>query len=361
MPDNVANAQTPPTQQEINDLKRLAAGIVRAQGNRFIKELMRDQGITLGANKNDFERNLSTAIEDGDLRLATVAAWLQSVEGWGNQHVYLYALTSTITRDLTEPKLRQAVSSAGLGHLWNVATVLAFPDEPELISISFTDGTLRLVWQEASPGWTPVPEKDFTQEDGLDTYEYRAYRKVERRAITRFEARKELGLAALFIADPIQGEEHGKAIAEAKRVVGNLMNLSDLENNQLDISVVSRNMDQRNVPSNANPNPSIKTQMARLSSGGSYVEFAANSKDRGYAEESAIRDVRNSIREPQLPAFRGATGVFVFQPGTGPSAFTRPLRVQLYSSDDRIRLWAQMDSVEVWNVLEEVSAYRANT
>jgi hypothetical protein len=238
--------------------------------------------------------------------------------------------------------------------------MLAFPDRPELTSISFADGTLRLAWHEASPGWTPVPEKNITRVEGLDTFEYRAHRMVERRAVTRFEARKDLGLAALFVADPVQGEEHRAAVIEAKRVIGLLMRLDHLEPNQFDISVMSRSMDQANVPSNANPTPRIKTQLARLASGGSYVEFAANSKDKGYAEERAIRDVRNSIRTGQLPSFQGASGVFVFQPGVGAGSLTRPLRVQLYGSDDRIRLWAQMDSTEVWSILQIIDSYRAS-
>jgi hypothetical protein len=349
----------PPTLNEIRDLKRLAAGIIRDQGNRFIKELLRSKKITLGTNKADFEANLTAAIEDGRLRLAEVDAWLQRVEGWGNQHVYLYGLSSTLRRDLTEPKLRQAAGEAGLSGLWNAPTVMAFPDEPELTSISFRDGVFRLIWQEASPGWNPVPEKNRTEQEGLDTYEYRAYRRVERRAVTRFEARRDLGLAALFIADPIQGDEHARAVAEAMTTIERFVNLSALEANQLDISVVSRNMDQRNVPSNRMPKPSITTQKTRLSSGGSYVEFAASSKDKGYAEENAIRDVRKAIKKPQLPSFQGATGVFVFQPGAGGGAIDRPLRVQLYGRDDRIRLWAQMTATEVWSVLEEINGYRS--
>lgn len=33
----------PPTPDQVADLKRLVAGIIRAQGNRFIKELLRAQ------------------------------------------------------------------------------------------------------------------------------------------------------------------------------------------------------------------------------------------------------------------------------------------------------------------------------
>ena len=51
------------------DLKRLADGIVAAQGNVFIKEFLRDQGLRIGTTKADFVRNLHRAIDDGQLRL----------------------------------------------------------------------------------------------------------------------------------------------------------------------------------------------------------------------------------------------------------------------------------------------------
>jgi len=241
--------ENPATSAEIADLKRLASGIIRAQGNRFVKELLRGK-IRIGTNKAEFELNLTEAIEKGQLTLRDVRSWLASVEGWGNQHVYLYTISSTLRRELTEPKIRKRVTDAGLEGVWDGETTLAFPDEPTLTSVSFTDSVLRLVWQECSPGWTPVPEKNYEEEEGLDLYEYRAFRKVERRAITRFEARIKDGIAGLFIPDPIQGPEHKIAVDEAKRIIALLMDLAALERGLMNIAVISRNLDQKNVPSN---------------------------------------------------------------------------------------------------------------
>jgi hypothetical protein len=347
---------TPKSADSIEDLKRLAAGIIREQGNRFIKELLRAKDIRIGTNKAEFERNVVEAIETCRLTLDDIADWLTEVEGWGNQHVYLYKLSTTLQRELTKPRIRQRVHAAGLDNVWDGQTVSAFPDAPELTSISFTGSILRVVWQESSPGWTPVPEKNYVAEEGLDIFEYRAWRKIERRAITRFEAHLEGGLAALFIASPIEGEEHQAAIIEAKRVIATLINLAALERGQLDISVVSRNLDQQNLPTNVAPNPSVKTQKSRLTSGGAYVEFAANSMDKAFWEEPAIKNVRNSVRTAQLSDFQG-TGVFLFQPDTATN-LDRALRVQLYAKDNRIRLWAQMNAREVWAILLKLSTYQ---
>jgi len=349
--------QAPLAPSQLAGLRRLAAGIIRAQGNRFIKELLRAKGLRIGANKADFERNLTEAIDTGKLTLDAVDKWLKSVEGWGNHHVYLYKVSETLRKDLTEPKIRQRAQAAGLGDVWDGKTALEFPDEPKLTSISFADSVLRLVWQESSPGWTPVPEKNRIVEEGLDTFEYRAWRKVDRRAVTRFEVHLDKGLAGLFIADPIQGDEHQAAIDEAKRVISLLMDFSVLERGQINISDVSRNLDQQNVPTNVTPNPEVKTQKSRLTSGGAYVEFAANSRGKAYWEEPAIRNVRKSVKNEQLQSLQGTGGVFIFTAGSGPASLTRPLRVRLYGSGGRVRLWAQMDAGEVWTILTRLSAY----
>ncbi|HEV7768083.1 MAG TPA: hypothetical protein VGQ76_23980 [Thermoanaerobaculia bacterium] len=340
---------------DIATLKRLAAGIIRAQGNRFVKELLRRKNIRIGSNKDDFERGLTAAIESGELTLEDVEQWLAEVEGWGNQHVYLFNISSTLKRELTQPKLRQRVRDAGLDHLWDAQTVMVFPEVAQLTSISFVDGVLRLVWQETSPGWVAVPEKNFTREEDLDLYEYRAFRKVEWRAITRFEAHVSSGIAALFIADPIVGEEHAAAIVEAKRVIDLLMPLAHLERGQFNIPMVAKNLDQQNVPTNKVPNPGVKAQKSRLGSGDASIEFAANAPGKAYWEEQAIQDVRNAVRAQQLNAFHGVGGVFHFQDGDG---LTRPLRVQLYGKDHRIRLRAEMNASEVWTILAKLSRYQ---
>jgi hypothetical protein len=134
------------------------------------------------------------------------------------------------------------------------------------------------------------------------------------------------------------------------------MSRSDLEKGLLQIGRVSRNFDQENIPDNTGAPTKVKAQKSKLISGGSSIEFAADSSDKAYWEESAVSNVRVSVRGPQLRAFQGGDGVFVLQAGF--FDLTRPLRIQLYASDNRIRLWAQMEVSEVWSVLKELSKHQ---
>src|SRR5260370_7459575 len=69
-------------------LKKVVAQIVLAQGNTFIKELLRSNNIQIGNTKADFAQNLNAAIDAGVLTQAAIEAWLGEIEGVGNQHCY---------------------------------------------------------------------------------------------------------------------------------------------------------------------------------------------------------------------------------------------------------------------------------
>jgi len=69
----------------------LAQRIVKAQGNIFIKEFLRQKkrdnsAIRIGATKEEILANLIAAIEQGAILGSDLDAWLSDVEGWGKQY-----------------------------------------------------------------------------------------------------------------------------------------------------------------------------------------------------------------------------------------------------------------------------------
>ena len=71
-------------------LKDEVSEIILSQGNDFIKELLRGNGLKIGTTKKDFAENIAAAIESGELTQQMIEAWLYEIEGWGNQHLYLF-------------------------------------------------------------------------------------------------------------------------------------------------------------------------------------------------------------------------------------------------------------------------------
>src|SRR6266576_347690 len=80
--------------------RELVRTVVLTQGNIFIRELLRRKKIPIGITKQDFEANLLRAVNAGDLRFTDLVEWLEEVEGWGDQHVYLYHVPNKIAGDL---------------------------------------------------------------------------------------------------------------------------------------------------------------------------------------------------------------------------------------------------------------------
>ncbi len=132
-------------------LKEAVRRVVVGQGNRFIKELLRDKGLAIGTTKSDFTANLMKAIDDGELSVADVESWLVEVEGWGNQHIYFYA-PPTI-----EPNgVRAAVNRSSHAPLLWSHSGLEFPDQLKLTTIDLQDQYIALSWHRENDRWIHV-------------------------------------------------------------------------------------------------------------------------------------------------------------------------------------------------------------
>lgn len=345
------------TMDEREKLHTLASNIVQSQGNRFIKELLRSKDIQIGKNKADFDRHMRAAIDDGKLRLVDVEEWLNRVEGWGEQHVYLFKLPPAISSTLTEKAMYQKAVEGRMKGLWNKSTAMTFDSEDRLASVSCIDSTLRLVWQKAAISWPPVPEMNYPHQDGEDEYEFRAYRKHEDRTITRFEARADLGVAALFIAEPFQSKEHETLMEIAWRAVAAFIDISLLKKHPIDLSRVSMKIDQISGTTDDSNTAPVKVHKSSLFAGGGYVIFGANSKEGSYHDEHPLQELRRALGEEQLKLFSGGEGSFWFERGVGTEELSRRLRVQLYKKGNRIKLWGQMEAKEAWAVLRMLAAY----
>jgi hypothetical protein len=342
-----------PSRREKEALKRVVRGIVLVQGNVFIKELLRRNAIRIGVTKVEFEKSLLEAIEAGRLQREDVEKWLSEVEGWGDQHVYLYKVPQRVIDDPLWSDLeglRGKIRRVGLGELWQADTSLEFPPDRKLTSISLHDEALRLTWHQGLYLWVRDKDKDYQERIGPDLYEFLAHRQQADRSVMCFEMHLATRLAAIFIQEKWNKEAHARALAEVRDVATKIFNFGDLI--PYSVSKAIKGLDQSLLES-AQPSTAVRPHSTRLSGAGAYVEFASTSGQSGYQEFEPIRHVRRAVRPER---FRGEQGVFLFR-RTGPRGSTRDLRIQLYGAQRRIRLWAQMNSQEVWGILESLKKY----
>lgn len=332
-----------PLPSEKDALVRLAKGVVLAQGNVFIKELLRSRGIKIGTTKADFEANMIGAIHNGDLRRHHIDSWLKEVEGWGDQHVYLFSLSrslreDTLWRDVA--KVESKLKAAGFGKHWNSRSSLEYPPTQTLTGVYFENGALTFVWHKGLGLWVRARPKDYKEEIEGDIYEYRAYRMRGDRLVTRFEVRPSDGLAAAFIQIAVDEDEHKTALETVKATVERAWQFDEFE--PFPISNAIKKLDTR-----ALDNDRITAQSTRLNSGDAYVEFGARSAQSGYQDSTAVREVRRAVRQG---SFTGTNGRYSVRVSSSNHA-ERNVRIQMFGRERRVKIASQLTAEQVWDVL----------
>jgi hypothetical protein len=323
-------------------LQELAKGIVSAQGNLFIKELLRSKGVRIGATKAEFLEHMFEAIDDGFLSEADFEAWLDRVEGWGNQYVYLYNWEPPPEEDWRDPKVVQArVKKAGYQDSWDASSSLAFPEDLNLTGIYFRNQRLRAVWHRGFNSMVHDKSKDYEEILDGDRYEFRAFRERSERSVMRFDLRCAEGIAGAFLQVAASSEDHKPALDQMMAVAGQLLGASTLS--RVDVGEIMRKLEKRQLEGGHD----FTTQQAMWSGPGAYVLFGADDPKGNYQDVDVIRQVRLAL--PASVVGSRARMRFQAPEEEGPA---REVGVNLYGTDDRVWLRSQMTEGQVWSLLD---------
>lgn len=316
------------------DLKTIVRPIILAQGNTFIKELLRENRLRIGTNKADFEKNIFDAIDAGQLTQEMVEAWLLRVEGWGDQHVYLLAPPT----DATLNALQAAIRSSAHAALLNVGMSYDFPEALAMTSVRLDHEGLAVDWHLGQGAWERAKPLDYQREIDGETYEFRAYRDRRDRSVVRFEWRFGEPYCCLFTQLPNDGDQHTLTL---KQVFADLKVLG----------VITAPL-QRVLLSNAvkasTQDDEVVTHSTRMTAAGGYVELVSTAPEAGIGQVEAIRRVRQGVQDSD---FGSAEGMLSF-PQTKHEKLSRNVKATVYGSDGRFRVWVQCQRDDIYIVAD---------
>jgi hypothetical protein len=325
-------AETTPKTLTKDELKDVARTIVLRQGNRYVKELLRKHKIPMGLTKADFLQHMSKAIDDDQLTQPMIEDWLAEVEGWGNQHAYLYEPPSIPLADLAT--ILQASTHAPL--LASAASY-DFPEELLLTGITLTSKSLSLVWHLGNFGWERAQDRDFQKEEDDDLYEYRAFRERADRSVVRFEWRFADPCSAILIQLPHTGALHSGAIGTV---------FDDLtEIGIIDAPLTPRPLSE--AVKKSTKDKKMVVQSTKMGAPGGYVELAATAAGAGIEQIQGVRETRKAVNDKLFPR---ADGMFTFTTGRHPK-ISMPVKTHVYGSESRIKIWAQCKREDVYLVM----------
>lgn len=322
-----------PSKREKEALKQVIRNIVVGQGNRFIKELLRDNHLPIGATKADFLDNLMQAIDSNALTSDMIASWLSEVEGWGNQHVYLYK------RPKIHPSsVEKRIKNSPLKDLLSPTASYDFPDKLKLTSITVNSELVSLNWHRGNDRWIYVPGKNYREEEEGDIYEYRAFRQRSYRTVMRFEWQFAKPYCSVFMQLPHEGTTHQDGLGEVWKALKEIdLYSEDPQRVTLSKSVNSFSTDTNEITSG-------RTMHAE----GGYVDFVCTIPDHGIADVEGLRAVSGAIDERQ---FSSADGKFRLETERHED-LSRDVNVSIYGGESRIRIAVQCRREDVYYIID---------
>jgi hypothetical protein len=308
-------------------LKDKVRAIILLQGNDFIKELLRDHGIKIGSTKNDFANNIAEAIDAGALTQEMIEAWLYEIEGWGNQHVYLFEAPG-----LDHAALGPSLAASEHARLIGAPPSYNFPSDLELSSVLHDARSVSFLWHLGREGWDRARAKDFVKDEGLETYRYEAYRRRMDRSVVRFEWRFDDSHCAILIQRN-RDIDHGVAMSV---VWGVLQRLSI-------ITAPLRRLSLTQAVKSASKEKG--TRSTRFEAEGGFVDLVSTLDDGGIDRVAAVRHARHSLNDDE---FERAQGIFALGEA---EKLAQKMSVQVFGSEGRIRLLAQCRRDDVHSVI----------
>lgn len=322
-------------------LKRIVGSLILAQGNVFIKELLRGKQkdgaqVTIGNNKAEFEKNLADAIDRDLITGKDIKDWLALTEGWGGQHVYLYpALALQPLHDLIAK-----ASASKYKKLLNPAQNVSFPDDLSLTAIVIDDEKLLLTWHRGSSRYSRAKHKDREIAEGLDRYELRAYLEHRDRAVVRFEWRFDRAFCGLFVQLAYADPAHDVVFAEVWEIL-------------IAIGVTDARKDPVQLVEAVRSLGAVAGSVERGSKwtvDGGYVDLYANA-DGGVAAVGPVARTRQGM---DVNEFTLADGQFELPTRDPLPGEAKNLKLAVFGGEGRIRISSQCLKSQVYDLVDEV-------
>lgn len=190
-------------QKRLEEERNLLLDYALAQKKDYLQAYLRKRDLAFSGTKEILKGRILDHIKEYKLSYEEIADFLDTVEGWGDQSVYLYEVPAgTISLWRSKPQmLRNKLSAHNLEKLINQKVPVLLPAEISLSSIILTENKLQFQWVQKHEWF----QRDSTLDKDSDDIRIRGWRRHLERLITRFEIDLKNGEGHLTI--PAVGSE----------------------------------------------------------------------------------------------------------------------------------------------------------
>lgn len=321
-----------------------------------ITQFLKDNAIPHSGSKRELQKRVRESIERGVLEVSSIVKLLDDLDGWGNQHVYLYTTTVKQREKWRDEKcVRANLAKIDAEELFNTRIPLILPDEATLSTVEWNRDRIRFVWVEKrtySLRRTDLDHSDVTSDDdnsaediidwnetdaGGGNIEYRAYEERIQRAITSFDWNLANGQASLLIHRLPTGEKYSTLRRSFEKLLEPVIPFDDFQK----VNVA------RGIKKIAEGKEASNRQLEDATIQGGQARFTSRGRKADVNDDPGLRKAKAGLGET-TPLM----GNFYWQ--TVPNHLERETRTKLYAIDNRIGIFGERTEKEVNYVLSRI-------
>lgn len=327
-----------------------------AHNLRFIQEFLKTHGLPYSYTKVEIRASLRGYIEERKLSIEDLVYLLDTIEGWGNQHAYLYQGHGESHQWQDEGYVRQKLREAGVPALLNRPRPLVLPETTALSSIAWSIERVRFLWVERRI-WEErveqfdkeLPLKDNAshssrQEHG-ELLVWKAYRRMTARGLISFDWDLVSNTAMMLIQRLPRGETYRKVRDQFMRELDPIVGFERFE--PVRIAGVVRKLETSDEVR--------RTRFKWRSASRGLIEVTSPGDTMDVlVDDPAIERARKAVNDEAT----GLQGNVYWQPQ--PGRLSKELYMRLYGendSDQRISIFAEHSEADVTYVLSRIRHY----
>ena len=156
----------------------------------YIREFLEQHELAKSGTKDELRERVVEVLDEGDLTYPDLVRWIDQIEPWGKQHVYLFTGPEgrLIDNWRDEQWVRRRLEQYHVDQYFNAHIPLILPSELSLSSIGYSNNTVRIAAVERREYWERDQDKDEVRhtEDGEEV-ELRAFVHHVKRGMVSFE------------------------------------------------------------------------------------------------------------------------------------------------------------------------------
>lgn len=309
---------------------------VFAHRSAAIRDFLREEGLKVSGNKEGLRDRIREAIDDGTIDASALVNLLDTVEGWGNQHIYLYQAPDGETKTWKkQAQARNRLKKIGHEQLFNRRRPLVLPDEPTLSAVEWTQDRVRFIWVEKRE-WE-LRRSDLDPAADGNGIRFKAYEDKIARGITSFDWNLVTGEAALMIQRLPSGERYDDIRQRYEETIEDAVHVSNFT--RRDVRKAIRKIEESKEAS--------KRQVAIETQRGGRASFTSKGRKADVFDDPDLKKSRKAMGQTA-----SVLGNFYWLEAA--PHLERRLHVKLYATDQRVAIFGECSETEVKYVLSRV-------